>query len=143
LCVCVLTPLSTIFQLYHSLEIHNVFSILILLVKQFGFCIANLLNKGKKQRKFKEGGENVFCVHYHIFIEMAFVHLKLNTCNWLLIFVCVCFNATFNNISAISQFSGGRSRSTRREPPKIIWILCETNHQTTASTSFNLQRKAK
>ena len=55
------------------LEIHNVFSILILLVKQFGFCIANLLNKGKKQRKFKEGGENVFCVHYHIFIEMAFV----------------------------------------------------------------------
>jgi hypothetical protein len=33
-----------------------------------------------------------------------------------------CFNATFSNISAISWgtvFSGGRSRSTRREPPTM------------------------
>jgi hypothetical protein len=33
-----------------------------------------------------------------------------------------CFNATFNNISAIimaTSFSGGGSRSTRREPPTM------------------------
>jgi hypothetical protein len=29
-----------------------------------------------------------------------------------------CFNATFSNIKATS-FSGGRSRSTRREPPTM------------------------
>ena len=49
-----------------------------------------------------------------------------------------CFNATFSNMMATS-FSGGRSRSSRREPPTMCkqlvnWVLFICNLQSRAWT---------
>ena len=77
------------------------------------------------------------------------VTIKLKHCWKRLILIDFwCFSATFSNISAIyiaTSFSGGRSRSTRKEPPTMgkqlvnfITCVCESN-----ASFCNLQSRAR
>jgi hypothetical protein len=64
--------------------------------------------------------------HYRLFSSVS------NLCD-LINFDFWCFNATFSNISAYimaTSFSGGKSRSTRKEPPTmgkqlVNFITCD------------------
>jgi hypothetical protein len=60
---------------------------------------------------------------YHLILNILNFQFLLKVYNWIIRIVCVLadilflvLNATFSNISS---FSGGRSRSTRREPPTM------------------------
>ena len=77
-----------------------------------------------------------------------FIYSKLPSYTWFDLIWFIVFNATFSNISAIymaTTFHGGRSRSTRGEPPTmgkqlVSFITCAASR---VHPFYNLQSRAR